>query len=121
MPTKYELPRDVVFEGIVNAICHRDYASTASVEVRVFSDRVEVWNPGELPPGKTVAWLFDEHESMPFNPWISARGAAEMLGLTQQGVQYHLARLSSVLHHEGGDKGGRWVLGPKPKGKGRGK
>ena len=51
------------------------------------------------------------------NPWMSARGAAEMLGLTQQGVQYHLARLSYVLHHEGGDKGGRWVLGPKPKGK----
>ena len=72
VPTKYELPRDVVFEGIVNAICHRDYASTASVEVRVFSDRVEVWNPGELPPGKTVAWLFDEHESMPFNPLIAA-------------------------------------------------
>ena len=28
--------------------------------------------PGELPPGKTVAWLFDEHESMPFNPLIAA-------------------------------------------------
>ena len=56
-------------------------------------------------------------ETMLSNPWISARGAAEMLGLTQQGVQYHLARLSSVLHHEGGDKGGRWVFGPKPKGK----
>ena len=56
-------------------------------------------------------------ETMLSNPWISARGAAEMLGLTQQGVQYHLARLSSVLHHEGGDKGGRWVLGSKPKGK----
>ena len=56
-------------------------------------------------------------ETMLSNPWISARGAAEMLGLTQQGVQYHLARLSSVLHHEGGDKGGRWVLGPRPKGK----
>ena len=38
----------------------------------MFSDRVEVWNPGELPPGKTVAWLFDEHESMPFNPLIAA-------------------------------------------------
>ena len=40
--------------------------------MRVFSDRVEVVNPGELPPGKTVAWLFDEHESMPFNPLIAA-------------------------------------------------
>jgi predicted HTH transcriptional regulator len=56
-------------------------------------------------------------ETMLSNPWISARGATEMLGLTQQGVQYHLVRLSSVLHHEGGDKGGRWVFGPKPKGK----
>jgi len=55
-----------------NSCAHRDYASTASVEVRVFSDRVEVWNPGELSPGKTVAWLFDEHESMPFNPLIAA-------------------------------------------------
>ncbi len=55
-----------------NSCAHRDYASTASVEVRVFSDRVEVWNPGELPPDKTVAWLFDEHESMPFNPLIAA-------------------------------------------------
>ena len=56
-------------------------------------------------------------ETMLSNLWISARGAAEMLGLTQQEVQYHLARLTSVLHHEGGDKGGRWVFDPKPKGK----
>ena len=32
-------------------------------------------------------------ETMLPNPWISARGAAEMPGLTQQGVQYHLARV----------------------------
>ena len=222
-PVLHEIPPRAVREVIVNAVAHRDYASNASVEVRVFSNRIEVWNPGELPPGKTVDWLFEEHESMPFNPliasafyqaryiehvgsgiediesaceeaglprttievrnrtivhtiwrkttkeagntskkttkevkatskktskkkelvfllpeglsdaarkiaetmlanpWISARGAAEILGLTQQGVQYHLAKLSSVLHHEGGDKGGRWVFGPKPKGKGRAK
>ena len=63
--------------------------------------------------GKTVSGTLAAREWR--NP--PHRGAAEMLGLTQQGVQYHLARLSSVLHHEGGDKGGRWVLGPKPKGK----
>ena len=38
----------------------------------MFSNRIEVWNPGELPPGKTVDWLFDEHESMPYNPLIAA-------------------------------------------------
>ena len=65
--------------------------------------------------GKTISGTLAAREWRLVNP--SHRGAAEMLGLTQQGVQYHLARLSSVLHHEGGDKGGRWVLGPKPKGK----
>jgi len=42
----YELPPDAVGEAIVNAIAHRDYYSNASVEVRLFADRLEVWNPG---------------------------------------------------------------------------
>jgi predicted HTH transcriptional regulator len=45
----YEIPPDVVREAIVNAVAHRDYASGAAVQVLVFSDRVEVWNPGTLP------------------------------------------------------------------------
>jgi len=50
VPVEYELPRDAVAEAIVNAVAHRDYASNASVQVMLFSDRLEVWNPGELPP-----------------------------------------------------------------------
>ena len=38
------------------------------MKYRIFISSVQ----GELPPGKTVAWLFDEHESMPFNPLIAA-------------------------------------------------
>ena len=45
----YELPPDAVGEAIVNAIVHRDYNSNASVEVRLFADRLEIWNPGKLP------------------------------------------------------------------------
>ena len=71
-PVLHEIPPRAIREVIVNAIAHRDYESNASVEVRVFSNRIEVWNPGELPPGKTVDWLFDEHESMPYNPLIAA-------------------------------------------------
>ena len=40
-PTDFELPRDAVFELIVNAICHRDYASHASVQVMLL-DRKSV-------------------------------------------------------------------------------
>ena len=48
-PVEYELPREAVAEAIVNAVAHRDYTSNASVQVMLFADRFEVWNPGELP------------------------------------------------------------------------
>lgn len=69
-PVEYELPRDAVAEAIVNAVVHRDYTSNASVQVMLFSDRLEVWNPGELPPPLTMAQLRLPHASIPRNPLI---------------------------------------------------
>ena len=70
-PVEYELPRDAVAEAIVNAVAHRDYASNASVQVMLFSDRLEVWNPGELPPPLTMEKLRSPHASIPHNPLVS--------------------------------------------------
>jgi predicted HTH transcriptional regulator len=69
-PVEYELPRDAVAEAIVNAVVHRDYTSNASVQVVLFSDRLEVWNPGELPPPLTMEKLRVPHASIPHNPLI---------------------------------------------------
>jgi predicted HTH transcriptional regulator len=77
-PATYELPSDAVGEAIVNAIAHRDYNSHASVEVRLFSDRLEVWNPGTLPGTLTLDDLLHDHPSVPNNPLI-----AESLYLTR--------------------------------------
>ncbi len=77
-PATYELPPDAVGEAIVNAIAHRDYHSNASVEVRLFADRLEVWNPGALPGTLTLDDLRDSHPSVPNNPLI-----AESLYLTR--------------------------------------
>lgn len=49
-PITPEIPRLAVAEAIVNAVVHRDYASNASVQVMLFKDRLEVWNPGAYPP-----------------------------------------------------------------------
>jgi ATP-dependent DNA helicase RecG len=68
---KYLYPPDAVREAIINAICHRDYESVSNVQIRVFDDRVEVWNPGALPDGWTVEKLKEEHESVPKNPLIA--------------------------------------------------
>ena len=70
-PVEYELPREAVTEAIVNAVAHRDYASNASVQVMLFADRLEVWNPGELPPSLTLDGLRQPHASIPRNPLIA--------------------------------------------------
>jgi predicted HTH transcriptional regulator len=63
----YELPREVIAEAIVNAAAHRDYRSNAAVQVYVFADRIEVRNPGELPPSLTPDSLRVTHSSVPRN------------------------------------------------------
>jgi len=70
-PVTYELPRDAVAEAIVNAVAHRDYSSNASVHAMLFADRLEVWNPGELPPKLTLEQLRHPHPSIPRNPLIA--------------------------------------------------
>ena len=71
VPTDYELPHDAVREAIVNAVAHRDYTSNGSVQVMLFRNRLEVWNPGQLPYGLTVNKLLEPHKSLPANPLIA--------------------------------------------------
>jgi len=70
-PATYELPPDAVGEAIVNAIARRDYHSNASVEVRLFADRLEIWNPGSLPGTLTMDSLRYDHPSVPYNPLLA--------------------------------------------------
>ncbi|MCK4355540.1 DUF4062 domain-containing protein [Candidatus Bipolaricaulota bacterium] len=67
----YEIPVPVIQESIVNAVAHRDYASTAGVQVHVFADRVEIMNPGALPEGITLDDLRRPHASHPRYPLIA--------------------------------------------------
>jgi len=69
--TKYEIPKEVIQEAVVNAVAHRDYTSAASVQVSVFSDRIEVRNPGNLPSDLTFEDLKIEHNSRPRNHRIA--------------------------------------------------
>jgi len=66
-----ELPREAVAEAIVNAVAHRDYVSNASVQVMLFADRLEIWNPGQLPAPLTIEKLSHPHASILHNPLIA--------------------------------------------------
>ena len=96
-PRRYEVPPDAIAEAIVNAIVHRDYHSNASVEVRLFADRLEVWNPGALPGTLTLEDLHADHASIPQNPLLAESlyltGYIEKLG---SGTQKILALCKSA-------------------------
>ena len=51
----YEYPPDAIREVVANAAIHRDYIITGTyTQVAIFSDRIEISNPGTLPPGITI-------------------------------------------------------------------
>jgi ATP-dependent DNA helicase RecG len=68
---RWEYPIEALREAVVNAICHRDYEASGNVQVRIFDDRIEIWNPGGLPFGLKVKDLKKEHESKPRNRLIA--------------------------------------------------
>jgi predicted HTH transcriptional regulator len=90
-PVAYEIPPDVIREAIVNAIAHRDYASAGAVQVSVFADRIEVWNPGALLPPLTPESLRKPHRSVLRNPRI-----AEVLFLAQYIEKYGTGTLMMI-------------------------
>jgi ATP-dependent DNA helicase RecG len=59
-----EYPRFAVREALVNAVAHRDYRiSGRRIEVRMYTDRLEIISPGSLPGYMTLDNLVEEHFS----------------------------------------------------------
>ena len=67
----YEIPVFAIHEAIVNAVAHRDYNTTAGVQVMVFTDRLEIWNSGGLPNQLSLNDLKKPHTSYPNNPLLA--------------------------------------------------
>lgn len=64
----WEYPLEAVREAVTNAICHRDYTSSAEVQIKIYDDELIIWNPGPLPLGMTMDKLMDpKHQSVPRN------------------------------------------------------
>jgi predicted HTH transcriptional regulator len=52
----WDYPLVALREAITNAVVHSDYALRGTpIRVAIFDDRIEVDNPGTLPPGLTIA------------------------------------------------------------------
>lgn len=69
---RYEYPEKAIREIVANAVIHRDYRITETyTQVNVFEDRLEIFNPGCLPPGVTIDNIRDAQVSR--NEIIAAR------------------------------------------------
>ena len=67
----FPVPRPALREAILNAIVHRDYTTGIPIQIKVFRDRVIVYNDGRLPENWTVQDLLSTHRSRPYNPMIA--------------------------------------------------
>ena len=45
---RYEIPVDAIREMIVNAVCHRSYLESSTIQVAIYNDCIEVTSPGAL-------------------------------------------------------------------------
>jgi len=56
---------------VLNALAHKDYASGVPVQIRVYDDKLMIYNAAVLPEKWTVEKLKGNHGSHPYNPDIA--------------------------------------------------
>ena len=101
---RLELPESALREAVVNAIAHRDYRSTANVQVYIFQDRVEIVTPGGLPAGMREEDLGSK--SVPRNPLLfSMLYRMKLVEQIGSGIRADSRRLSGARRRRTGYPG----------------
>lgn len=67
----WDYPLEAIREAVINALIHRDYLSAAEIQIRVYDDKIWMWNPGKLPEELSIEDLKKDHSSYPRNPLIA--------------------------------------------------
>ena len=67
-----EVPAEALREVVLNALCHRQYERyNLTIGIAIYDDRIEIENPGVLPPQITPENILQPHISYPYNPLIA--------------------------------------------------
>jgi ATP-dependent DNA helicase RecG len=67
----YEYPEDALREALLNAVAHKDYTTGVPIQIRVYADKIMIWNEGQLPSNWTKENFMETHFSRPHNPSIA--------------------------------------------------
>jgi ATP-dependent DNA helicase RecG len=68
---RYPMPREALREAVLNAVVHRSYETGNPIQIKVFDDKVYIFNDARLPAGITEEDLRRAHKSTPLNPLIA--------------------------------------------------
>ena len=103
----FPVPRAAMREAVVNAVVHRDYATPASTQIRIYDNRITLRNAAQLPPGWTAP-VTGGLQSRPHNP-RAAHGfyRAGMIEAWGRGI-----RRIGELCQEAGNPGPTWTREP---------
>ncbi|MBC8389431.1 MAG: putative DNA binding domain-containing protein [Actinobacteria bacterium] len=65
-----EYPEEALREAIINAVIHRDYIG-AHTQLKVYTDKIILWNDGSLPNEIKIEDLKKDHHSKPRNELLA--------------------------------------------------
>lgn len=64
-----EVPAEALREALTNCLCHRQFEKyNLTPSIAIYDDRIEIENPGVLPPQLNTETIKQSHGSYPYNP-----------------------------------------------------
>lgn len=68
---EYPVPKGALKEAILNAIVHRDYSTGIPIQIKIYDNKIVIYNDGILPDNWDINDLLNAHRSRPHNPFIA--------------------------------------------------
>ena len=68
---KLEYPYEALREAVINALVHRDYTNTSNLQIKVYDDKLVMYNGATLSDEVPIEKFTQTHQSKPFNPIIA--------------------------------------------------
>lgn len=68
---KLEYPYEALREAVINALIHRDYTNTSNLQIKVFDEKLVMYNGATLSSEVPIEKFDKPHQSKPFNPTMA--------------------------------------------------
>ncbi|MCL2815794.1 MAG: hypothetical protein FWD23_14460, partial [Oscillospiraceae bacterium] len=78
---RYPMPREALREAVLNAVVHRSYETGNPIQIKIFDDKVYIYNDARLPAGVT-------EEDLHMLDSIPVRYGANVLAANEAKLEY---------------------------------